>query len=83
VADNQHKHKISGPGAADFIAAPGGLDVPETAPGKGTGILRDDTHFTDPRHLEPNLEPADEVNAKERTILVDDQGRAKDDEQKD
>jgi hypothetical protein len=30
------KLKISGPGAADFLTAPGGIDFPETDPSKGS-----------------------------------------------
>ena len=30
------KMKIGGPGAADFLTAPGGIDFPETEPTKGT-----------------------------------------------
>ena len=69
VAD--HKHKISGPGAADFLAAPGGIDFPEVTPVKGTGILREETHFTDPRNLEPAITPEDDVPPRERTIVAD------------
>jgi hypothetical protein len=62
VAD-EHTHKISGPGAADVLTAPGGIDAPEGNQAKGSGILREETHFTDPRHLE--LE-ADDAGADER-----------------
>jgi len=61
---NEDKHKISGPGAADFLTASGGIDRPEAAPDKGTGILREETHFTDPRNL--TLESEDDVRAKEQ-----------------
>jgi hypothetical protein len=69
VAD--HKHKISGPGAADFLAAEGGIDRPEVTPTKGTGILREETHFNDPRNLEPAVASEDEIPARERTIVAD------------
>jgi hypothetical protein len=36
------KRTISGPGAADIVGAPGGIDFPENAVDKGTGQLRDD-----------------------------------------
>lgn len=45
------RNVISGPGAADFIAAPGGLDTPESG-AKGTASTRDaplvDLDDTDP-----------------------------------
>ena len=66
-----HKHRISGPGASDFLAAPGGVDFPEVTPEKGTGILRDETHFTDARNLEPALAPDDEVPSTKRTADTD------------
>jgi hypothetical protein len=66
-----HKHKISGPGAADFLTAQGGIDFPELTPVKGTGILREETHFTDARNLEPAIAPEDEVRARDRTNTPD------------
>jgi hypothetical protein len=36
------RNVISGPGAADFIAAPGGLDTPESG-AKGTANTRDES----------------------------------------
>jgi hypothetical protein len=65
------KRKISGPGAADFIAAPGGLDLPENSPDKGTSIQRDDSPMTDVRNLDMDFEPEDPATATERTILAD------------
>lgn len=48
---------ISGPGAADFLTAPGGLDTPESGT-KGMGSLRDDEGpLGNPARLEPDLEP--------------------------
>jgi hypothetical protein len=50
---------ISGPGAADFIAASGGLDRPETSATKGMAQTRDEGLLRDGRRLEPQLEPSD------------------------
>ena len=66
---DEHKHKISGPGAADFLTAPGGIDQPEGNQAKGTGILREDSHFTDPRNLELQADAdadADAASADEK-----------------
>ena len=65
-----HEHRISGPGASDFLAAAGGVDFPELIPAKGTGILREETHSTDARNLEPAL-AEDDLPAKERSINAD------------
>jgi hypothetical protein len=62
------KFKISGPGAADFLAAPGGLDLPETDSSKGMGQTREDGLVNDPTRLEPDLEPEDPATARERTL---------------
>lgn len=32
---DRKRREISGPGASDFLAAPGGLDLPESDPAKG------------------------------------------------
>ena len=55
-----HKHSISGPGAADFLTAPGGEDLPETSQDKGDLAVKGESHFTNPRNLEPRLAPEDE-----------------------
>jgi hypothetical protein len=52
------KFKISGPGAADFLAAPGGLDLPETDPSKGMTQTREEG-VIEAEQLEPELEPPD------------------------
>jgi len=49
------KRRISGPGAADFLAAPGGEDIPGVSPSKGDTEVKSDTPLTDPRNLEPDL----------------------------
>ena len=56
---------VSGPGAADFIAAPGGLDTPE-AGGKGMAQLNDDGPLSDARRLAPRLGPDTEAFPGER-----------------
>jgi hypothetical protein len=53
------KFKISGPGAADFLATPGGLDLPETDPSKGMTQTREEGILSDVEQLEPDLEPPD------------------------
>lgn len=54
------KRTISGPGAADFLTAPGGLDTPESG-GKGMSQLRDEALTDDPRRFTPQTAPADDV----------------------
>jgi hypothetical protein len=74
------KRTIKGPGAADFLAAPGGIDFPETDPSKGTAQLRERGLVDDPADLEPQLDPPDEVLERERTIDLSttDHSRTKD-----
>ena len=55
--ERRRRREISGPGAADFIAAPGGLDLPESDPGRGTGLVRGDA-LTD-EDLAPHLDEPD------------------------
>ena len=70
---DEHKHTISGPGAADFIAAPGGEDLPETSPDKGSSIAeREESHFTDARNLQPALDE-EQIPRKERTIHTEEE----------
>ena len=49
------KRRISGPGAADFLTAPGGEDLPGVSPSKGETETAGDAPLTDPRNLEPDL----------------------------
>ncbi len=49
------KLRISGPGAADFIVAPGGEDIPGVSPSKGETELAEESPLTDAHNLEPNL----------------------------
>ena len=55
---------ISGPGAADFIAATGGLDLPGVT--KGMADLREDGILSDPDRLTPRLGPDTEAEPGER-----------------
>lgn len=64
------KLKISGPGAADFLTAPGGIDFPETEPSKGTAqATRGEGLVDDTDALEPDLEPPDPATEREREII--------------
>jgi hypothetical protein len=49
------KRRISGPGASDFIAAPGGEDIPGASPMKGENEIDKDAPLTEARNLEPDL----------------------------
>ena len=60
------KHTITGPGAADFLTAPGGEDLPGFSPNKGTTETREESHFTDPKNLVPRLGPDTEAYPGER-----------------
>jgi hypothetical protein len=56
--------EISGPGAADFLAAPGGADFPGGGQTEGMAQTRDDTAI-DSRRLAPDLDaPAEDVEKK-------------------
>ena len=62
--DRSKGREISGPGAADFLTAPGGLDRPETSRDKGAEQTDDETLTSDARRLVPNLDPAGEHSEK-------------------
>ena len=49
------KKRISGPGAADFIAAQGGADHPGVDPDKGATEVAREAPLTDAKNLEPDL----------------------------
>jgi hypothetical protein len=49
------KRRISGPGAADFLTAPGGEDLPGVSPSKGDREIAGEAPLTDARNLEPDL----------------------------
>jgi hypothetical protein len=53
------KFKIRGPGAADFLGTPGGLDLPDTDSSKGMTQTREEGIVNDVDRLEPDLEPPD------------------------
>jgi hypothetical protein len=62
--------KISGPGAADFLAAPGGIDFPETDPSKGSSqATRGEGLVDDVDALEPDLEAPDPALEREREVI--------------
>jgi len=64
------KLKISGPGAADFLTAPGGIDFPETDSSKGSAqATRGESPLDDTKALEPDLEPPDPAREREREII--------------
>jgi len=60
------KFTISGPGAADFLAAEGGEDRPGASASKGMGQTRDESPLIDPRNLVPRLGPDSEAEPGER-----------------
>jgi hypothetical protein len=59
------KSRISGPGAADFLTAQGGLDRPETDPSKGMTQTRDEGMLDDAGTLEPDLDAPDPAVTRE------------------
>jgi hypothetical protein len=56
AASIERAREISGPGAADFLTAPGGIDTPETDPAKGTRGAHDAGRLTDASRLVPRLD---------------------------
>ena len=58
---------ISGPGAADFLAAPTGLDLPGSSEGKGMAQTRGDGVLDDRKRLVPRLGPDTESFPGERS----------------
>jgi len=68
------KFKISGPGAADFLTAQGGVDFPETDPSKGMAQTRDEGVINDASTLEPDLDPPDPTVERERETIPSDRG---------
>ena len=65
TGDTRHERlSISGPGAADFIAATGGLDMPGFD--KGPADLNEGGLTSDTRRLTPRLGPDDEAEPGER-----------------
>jgi hypothetical protein len=62
------KSRISGPGAADFLTAQGGVDFPENDSSKGTGQPRDEGIVNDAADLEPDLEAPDPSSTREQSI---------------
>ena len=69
------KLKISGPGAADFLTAPGGTDFPETDASKGaTQATRGEGLLDNAEDLEPDLEAPDRALQREREVTPPDRG---------
>jgi hypothetical protein len=62
------KFEISGPGAADFLTAQGGIDLPETDPAKGMSQTREEGVIDAETTLQPNLEAPDPAVARERGV---------------
>ena len=74
MPNKRKKMKISGPGAADFLTAPGGIDFPETEPTKGTQATRGEGLVDEADELEPALEPPDPATEREREITPPSRG---------
>jgi len=51
----KRKRRISGPGASDFLAAPGGEDIPGISRSKGETEVYNEAPLTDASNLEPDL----------------------------
>jgi hypothetical protein len=69
------KLKISGPGAADFLTAPGGTDFPETDTSKGaTQATRGEGLLDNAEDLEPDLEAPDPALQREGEVTPPDRG---------
>ena len=69
------KSTISGPGAADFLAAAGGEDRPGSSASKGMAQTRGESSITDPRGLVPRLGPDTEAEPGERSTGTDNADR--------
>jgi hypothetical protein len=67
---------ISGEGAADFLTASGGLDLPGISTTKGMGQTRDEGILGDAKRLTPRLGPDDESHPGERAPDEDRPGSA-------
>jgi hypothetical protein len=75
MPNKSKKLRISGPGAADFLTAPGGIDFPETDPSKGSAqATRGEAAVDQAGALEPDLEPPDPAKEREREIIPPDRG---------
>ena len=67
---SKRKLTISGPGAADFLASPGGEDLPGTSTSKGMAQTRDESLLNDARNLEPGFIPEADAQPPERASGV-------------
>jgi hypothetical protein len=63
----KRKFTISGPGAADFLASPGGEDLPGASAPEGTSQTRDESLTGDARNFEPAFGSDDRDDAAART----------------
>lgn len=68
----EKRRRISGPGAADFLTAQGGADLPGLD--KGDAALRDE-HVVGIDRLVPDLETDDNPSHTERTVYQPDGSR--------
>jgi hypothetical protein len=62
----KRKFTISGPGAADFLASPGGEDLPGTTDSEGTSQSRDESLTGNARNFEPAFGSDDRDDAAAR-----------------
>jgi hypothetical protein len=70
MPNKSKKLRISGPGAADFLTAPGGIDFPGTEPSKGAAqATRGEGPIDEAGALEPDLEPPDPAKEREREVI--------------
>lgn len=60
------RRAISGPGAADFLTATSGEDLPGFSPNKGMTETRGESAITNPKNLMPRLGPDTEAYPGER-----------------
>jgi hypothetical protein len=65
AATRKDRIAISGPGAADFLTAQGGLDTPESG-AKGMAQTRGEGPLDDPHRLVPRIGPDTEAFPGER-----------------
>ena len=74
-ADKGSRRVITGPGAADFLTASGGLDGPDDDPATGARVAEDNP-FTGARRLTPDLDQPSPTTERE-IVSPDPTGRDK------
>ena len=62
----ERKFTISGPGAADFLTAQSGEDMPGSSSSKGMSQTRDESITSDARNFEPAFGSDDDARSAER-----------------